>query len=92
MTKKANFLTFIVICALVIPLVVFAKAIYEDSDAVFDMLCVCADPFHYEEFFARALSYVGIVYEYHNSTIAPQSVMAFLERHEKSPPLTLTIS
>jgi hypothetical protein len=92
MTKKANFLSFIVIFALAITLVVFTKAIYEDDDAAFDMLCVCTDTFHYDELFASVLSYMGIFYERHNSTISPQSIMAFLERHEKSPPLIIAIS
>lgn len=89
--KKTNFLSLILICVIATSLVVFTKAICEDEDFVLAMLCNSSDSFWYEEFLATILSYSGIFYEYQDITIAPKSIMAYLERQEKSPPLNPVI-
>ena len=88
MMKKTDFLRLIFICAIVASIVIFTKAIYDDEDSAFDMLCSTADPFRYEELFAHIMSSTGIFYAHHESAVSSTSIMAYLERHEKSPPVT----
>ena len=90
--KKANFLSLILICVIAASLIIFTKAICEDEDSAFDMLCNTNGSFWYEELFASILSYAGIFYEHHDDAISPKSIMAYLERHEKSPPVNPVIS
>jgi hypothetical protein len=85
--KKPNFLSLILICVIAAPLIIFTKAICEDEDSAFDMLCNSADSFRYEELFANILSNPGIFYEHHDTAVSPRSIMAYLERQEKSPPI-----
>jgi hypothetical protein len=89
--KKSNFLSLILICVIVASLIIFTKAICEDEDSALDILCNTNDSFRYEELFASILSYSGIFYEYHDIAISPKSIMAYLERHEKSPPVNPVI-
>jgi hypothetical protein len=90
--KKSDFLSLILICVIAVPLIIFTRAICEDEDYAFDMLCNAADSFRYQELFADILSYVGVFYEHQDDTVSPQPIMAYLERHEKSPPLNSVIS
>jgi serine protease inhibitor len=85
--KKINFLILVLFCVIAASLVIFTKAICDDEDSAFDMLCNANDSFRFEEIFASILSYRGIFYEHHNVAISPISIMAYLERQEKSPPL-----
>jgi len=85
--KKSNFLSLILICVIVASLIIYTKAICEDEDFAFDVLYKTNDSFRFDEFFASILSCSGILYEYRAIAIAPVSIMAYLERHEKSPPV-----
>jgi hypothetical protein len=89
--KKAKFLSSILVCLIAISLIVFSKALCDDEDSTVDMLCDTNVSFRYEELFASILSRAGIFYEHHHSKISSASIMAFLERHEKSPPLNPVI-
>ena len=84
--KKSHFLRFGLICLITVSLMVFARGICEDEDSALDMVCNTTDAFWYVKFFVSILSYSGIVYEFHDYTIAPTPILAYLERHEKSPP------
>jgi hypothetical protein len=85
--KKSNFL--ILICIIAVPFVIFSKAICEDEDSIFDVLCDINGSLRYEQLFVSILSYVGIFYGYRDIALSSPSIMKYLERHEKSPPLTL---
>ena len=84
--KKSNFLNLIIICVIVVSFIIFTKAICEDQDSGFDNLCNANDFIRYEELFDSILSYSGILCEHHDIAISPESIMAYLERYEKSPP------
>jgi hypothetical protein len=87
--KKSNLLSLILICVIAASLIIFTKAICDDEDFAFDMLCSTNDSFRYDEIFANILSYAGIFYGHRDITISPIPIMAYLERHEKSPPSCL---
>ena len=84
--KKSRFLNLILICILVASVIVFTKAICEDEDSVSDILCDANDYFHYRELFAGILVNFGFFYEYQARVVLHKSIMAYLERQEKSPP------
>jgi hypothetical protein len=84
--EKAKFLSLILICVIAASLVIFTRAICDDDDSAFDMLCNTNESFRYEEIFASILSHAGIFYEHCDIAISPKSIMSYLERHEKSPP------
>ena len=85
--KKTSLLNLVFICAIAATLFIFTKAIYDDEDSAFDMLCSLVNPFRYVELFSGILRPTGIFYAHHQSAVSPRSIMAFLERHEKSPPV-----
>ncbi|HTZ11017.1 MAG TPA: hypothetical protein VMD04_01370 [Candidatus Margulisiibacteriota bacterium] len=84
--KKIHFLSLTLIFVIAISLLLFTKAICEDEDFALGMLCNSNVSFWYEEFLASISSNPGVFYEYQEVSIAPRSIMAYLERHEKSPP------
>lgn len=83
---KLNFLSLILICVIIASVIIFTKAVCEDEDFGFDALCNINDSFRYKELFADILSCSGIFYGHHDIAISHKSIMAYLERHEKSPP------
>ena len=85
--KKTVFLRLIFVCAIAVSLIIFTKAIYDDEDSAFDMLCSAVGSFRYEELLAHMLYSTGIFYAHHESAVPSTSIMAYLERHEKSPPV-----
>ncbi len=89
--KKFNSLSLILICAIVASLFIFTKAICEDEDSGFDSLCNANDFIRYEELFASILTCSMALYEHQDIAISPESIMAYLERYEKSPPANPTI-
>ena len=89
--KKFNFIFFVLICIIVVSVILFCKAVYEDEDASFDILCNANDLQLYAELFISILLCSGIFYVDGIISFAPQSVIAYLARHEKSPPENLSI-
>jgi len=90
--KKPNFLNLILIFILIASVLVFSKAICEDEDSVSDILCDASDYFLYKELFASISSATGFFYEYRNFVISHKSIIAYLERQEKSPPVNSSVS
>jgi len=84
--KKTNFIGILLICIIVASVVLFCKAVYEDDDFIFDILCNTNVLPLYAEFFISILLCCGILYEYGIISLSPRSVRAYLARHEKSPP------
>jgi hypothetical protein len=89
--KKYNFICIILVCIIVASIILFCKAVYEDEDFIFDILCNTDILPLYAEFFISILLCMGILYEYGNSSFSSQSVIAYLERYEKSPPTNSVI-
>jgi len=90
--QKSKFLNFILICILITSVIVFTKAICEDADSVSDILCDANDYFRYRELFASILINSGFFYESYDFVISHKSIIAYLERQEKSPPINSLIS
>ena len=84
--KKYNFIFIILVCIIVVSIILFCKAIYEDGDSISDILCNTNDLSLYVEFFISILLCFGILYEYGIISFYSQSVIAYLARYEKSPP------
>ena len=84
--KKYNFISIILVCIIAISLIVVCKAIYEDEDSILDILCSTSAS-SYEGLFIGILLCLGILYDYRIASISPQSIMAYLARYEKSPPV-----
>jgi hypothetical protein len=84
--KKYNYISFILVCIIAISVIFFCKAVFEDEDSLFETLCNANDLALYAEFFAGILLCSGILYAYRTISLSPQSVIAYLARHEKSPP------
>ena len=89
--KKFNFIFFVLICIIVVSVILFCKAVYEGEDASFDILCNTNDLQLYAEFFISILLCSGILYADGTVSFSPQSVIAYLARHEKSPPGNFSI-
>ncbi|MDD5594919.1 MAG: hypothetical protein PHY94_01615 [Candidatus Omnitrophica bacterium] len=90
--KKSIFLSLILICVvIVVPIIIFTRVVCEDEDSVPDIFCNINGSFEYEKIFASIFSCSGILYEHRVITVSPRSIMAYLERHEKSPPLNPAI-
>ncbi len=89
--KKLNLLSCILVLILIASVVVFTKAICEDEDSVSDILCDASDYLRYKELFANILANPGFFYEYPDCVISHKSIMAYLERQEKSPPTSSSI-
>ena len=87
--KKYNFVFFILVCLITASIFIFCKAVYEDSDFAFDILCNINDLPLYAEFFISILLCSGILYAFGIIPFSSQSVIAYLARHEKSPPVIL---
>jgi hypothetical protein len=81
--KKYHILSLILICVITVSFAIFTKAVYDDEDSTFDLLCSANDFFHYEKLFAAVLSCTGVFYEQPAIAISPQSILAYLEQHEK---------
>lgn len=88
--KKYNFICIILVCIIVVSIILFCKAVYEDDDFIFDILCNTNDLPLYAGFFISILLCSGILYEHGIISFSSQSVIAYLARHEKSPPINPT--
>ena len=84
--KKYNFICIILVCIIVASIILFCKAVYEDDELIFDILCNTNGLSLYAEFFISILLGFGILFEYRIASFSSQSVIAYLARHEKSPP------
>jgi hypothetical protein len=84
--KKHNLTNYILVCVITAFIILFCKAVYENEDSIFDILCNTSDSPLYAEFFISILLCSGILYVYWITSLSPQSVIAYLARHEKSPP------
>jgi len=84
--KKLYFLSLVLICIIAASSIIFAKALCEDDDPVFDTLGSSSNILHYVEFFAIVLSQTGLFYEQHNYPFSLKPIILYLERQEKSPP------
>ena len=84
--KRNNLIALILVCVITVSIILFCKAVYEDEDSVFDILYNVNDLTQYTELFIGILLYCGIFYDYSINTISQKSVIAYLARHEKSPP------
>jgi hypothetical protein len=84
--RKHNSISFILVCIIAVSVILFCKAVYEDEDSLFETLCNTNDLSLYAEFFAFILLCSGILYADRAISLSPQSVIAYLARHEKSPP------
>ncbi len=90
--KKSIFLSLILICVvMVVPIIIVTRVVCEDEDSALDILCNINDSFVYEKIFASIFSCSGTLYEHRDIMISPRSIMAYLERHEKSPPVNPAI-
>ena len=85
--KKPNVLASILICGLAICVIIFTKAIYVDDDSFFEVLGNSANFFAYDELFENILSTAKTFYVHFTQAISSKSIIAYLERQEKSPPL-----
>ena len=85
--KKYNIIGIILVCIIVASIILFCKAVYEDDDFIFDIACNTNDFPLYAEFFISILLCFGTLYEYGIISFSSQSVIAYLARHEKSPPI-----
>jgi hypothetical protein len=85
--KKYNFICIILVCIIVVSIILFCKAIYEDDDFIFDISCNTDGLPLYAEFFISILLCFGILYECGIISFSSQSDIAYLARHEKSPPV-----
>jgi len=90
--KRAYFISLVLICVIAASSVIFTKALCEDEDPVFDTLCYSSDFSRYDELTANALSQTGLLYEHSNDTLSLQPIILYLERQEKSPPVSPIIS
>jgi hypothetical protein len=84
--KKLYFFSLVLICVIAASSVIFAKALCEDDDPVFDTLCNSNVSLHYDELFAIALSQTGELSEQRRDIYTPKPIILYLERQEKSPP------
>ena len=89
--KKYSSLSFLCVCIIAVSVILFCKAVYEDEDSLFETLCNASDLALYTDFFALILLCSGILYAYRTVSISLQSVIAYLARHEKSPPINSSI-
>lgn len=87
--KKSVFL--VLICVIAVSLTTFNKTVCADEESAFDMFFNSTASLCYEELFTGILSCAGPVFGCHNVGVPPISIMAYLERHEKSPPFTCAI-
>ena len=85
--KRLNLLNLVLIFSVIASLVIFTKAVCEDDASSYDSLYYACDCFKYDELFAGILSYPGVFYGYFGTSVSPKSIIAYLERQEKSPPL-----
>ncbi|MFA6357920.1 MAG: hypothetical protein WCY09_04550 [Candidatus Omnitrophota bacterium] len=83
--EKFGFLKLILVFVLSVFLIAFFTAACDDEDSALDIFCDIDGFFRYDELFAGILFQSGVLYE-HSTAIPPKSFMAYLERHEKSPP------
>lgn len=88
--KKYNLICIILVCVIVVSIILFCKAVYEDDDFIVDILCN-TNVFPLDtEFFISILLCFGILYEYGIISFSLQPDIAYLARHEKSPPVNPT--
>lgn len=85
--KKLCFLSLVLVCVIAVSSIIFTKALCEDDDPIFDMLCNSNDSFLYDELLANALSQTGLLCEQRNDALSLQPIILYLERQEKSPPV-----
>jgi hypothetical protein len=69
--KKTGFLRLIFVCLLVASVVIFTKAVYDNDDCAFDMLCSPTLSSRFEELFAHIFSSTGIFYAHHERAASP---------------------
>lgn len=89
--KKYNLTGIVLVCIVVISIMFFCKAVYADDDFIFDILCNTNDLPLYAEFFITILLCFGILYEHETILSFSSSVIAYLARNEKSPPVNSAI-
>lgn len=87
MKAKVYCLTVIVICVVVVALLLFTKAFCEDDDSFVDVLYINDGASHYYQMPENVTLQAGIIYEHTPKPNPFSSIIAFLERKEKSPPL-----
>lgn len=84
--KKIYVLSLVLVCIIAVSTIIFAKALCEDDDPVFDSLCNPSNILHYNELVLAALTETGLFYEQHSHAFSLKPIISYLERQEKSPP------
>lgn len=85
--KRLHFVRLFLIAIIAVSLVAFFRAIYDDDDATFDVLCNNNDFLLYTRLLFNPASYQGRLYEYNNVFIYPEAFISYLASKEKSPPV-----
>jgi len=84
--KRFNFVSIILISVIIISIIICCKAVYEDDDFIFDIFGNTNNLMLFEELFICVLFCFGIFYEYEIISFSAHPAIAYLARHEKSPP------
>ena len=90
--KIKSILSLILICLIAASVVIFTKAICEDDDFIFDSLFDLNDYFRYKELFASVLLASAIFYICYNILVLFKSIITYLARYEKSPPINSALA
>jgi len=87
--KKKHSFNLILIFIILFSLFTFFIGIFDD-DTVIDILCKKSDICPYLELSENPISAKGIYHRFDNVSICFESIISYLARHEKSPPLTIS--
>ena len=90
--KIKSILSLILICLITASLIIFTKAVCEDDDFIFDSLFDLNDYFRYKDLFTSVLLASAIFYICHNLLVLFKSIITYLARYEKSPPVNSALS
>ncbi len=88
MKIKVCYLTVIIICVSLAVLLFLAKAFCEDEQLVLDTLYIATTTSHYFQVSLNTVFQTGAHYEHTPQLSYALSLMSFLEKKEKSPPLS----
>jgi hypothetical protein len=90
--KKPYLLSLILICATIASLVIFTRAICDDDDCAFDLLCINASHFLCDDLFMNVSSQTGSLCKQGVEACPDQPTILYLELQEKSPPIHAVFS
>ncbi len=88
--KKLYFLKLVLIILIVVSLVASFRAIYDDDESTYDIICDNNNFFSYIGFLSSSIYPKGIFYGYNNDLTYPEPLVSYLASKEKSPPSVMS--